>query len=97
MYGWFNGADGRVGFFSWLTGSYKVLSTDYTNYTLIYNCDQYFGFWKNEYVWILSRTPTLDSSILANVHSILQSKVPSYELSNFYTTNQGSQCVYYKD
>ena len=62
--GWFNGPAGHVGFFWWLTGNYKVISTDYTNYSLVYSCDQFFWFWKTEYVWVLSRSQTLAPSIL---------------------------------
>lgn len=43
--------------------NYKVLSTDYTSYTLIWNCIQITSLppTKLEFLWLLSRTPFIES------------------------------------
>ena len=43
----------------YVKGSYNVLDTDYSSYTVIYTCDTFFGYLTTEYVWILSRYPEL--------------------------------------
>ena len=49
----------KIGFFFFATGDYRVVSTDYTNYSVVYSCSPFFFFWKSEYFWILSRTTVL--------------------------------------
>lgn len=43
--------------------NYKVLSTDYTSYTLVWNCIQLTSLppTKLEFLWLLSRTPTIQA------------------------------------
>jgi len=43
--------------FSWYMpeGDYRVLYTDYTNYSVVYSCNDILGVAKAEYFWILSR------------------------------------------
>ena len=39
-------------------GDYRVLSTDYTNYTIVYSCVPYLaGAYCFQLMWVLSRTP----------------------------------------
>ena len=38
-------------------GNYNVLDTDYTNYAIVHSCrNQFFGLFRSEVMWILSRT-----------------------------------------
>ena len=62
----FNGAKGKVKFFLTYSGDYRVVDTDYTTYSIVYSCTN-FLFFKNEYVWILGRTETLDASTLTTL------------------------------
>jgi len=39
-------------------GDYWILETDYDNYVSIYTCENFLGFWKVEYAWVLARNPT---------------------------------------
>ncbi|XP_037793488.1 uncharacterized protein LOC119588951 [Penaeus monodon] len=39
---------------------YEVISTDYTTYSCVYSCLEYFGF-RAEFFWLFSRTPWVSS------------------------------------
>ena len=40
--------------------NYIILETDYDNYSIFYRCDELFWGWASfDYLWILSRTPTM--------------------------------------
>ena len=49
--------------FYWYTpaGDYRVVDTDYTSYSIVYSCKDYFGAVRAENLWILSRNQTLDT------------------------------------
>ena len=84
-----------VGFFIGRDGDYRVIDTDYTSYSVVYSCSPwFFGLFKSENVWILSRTQTLDASTLTAVQTTLQTEVPKYSLDNLYYTVQDANCNY---
>lgn len=89
-----NGAQCKVGFFLTRNGDYRVLSTDYTNYSVVYSCSTKWFFFKNEYIWVLARTPTIDASTIAAVDSVITSKIPAYEFTNFKYPSQDASCTY---
>ena len=82
----------NVNFFLFYTGDYRVLSTDYSTYAIVFSCTNYL-IAKTEAVWILSRTETLDAATLATAQSIITS-MTDYSLDNFYYTVQGGSCTY---
>ena len=46
------------------TRNYLVIGTDYTNYSIVYNCRQYmWGLIRWDYLWILSRSPRMTSEL----------------------------------
>ncbi|XP_008432678.1 apolipoprotein D-like [Poecilia reticulata] len=51
---------------------YWVLSTDYDNYALVYSCTD-LGVLHVDFVWILSRKPTLPDQTLEELHGVLRS------------------------
>ncbi|XP_030608475.1 apolipoprotein D-like isoform X2 [Archocentrus centrarchus] len=51
---------------------YWVLSTDYDNYALVYSCTD-FGEVHGEFIWILSRQPTLPQETLEELQNTLSS------------------------
>merc|ERR1712133_61938 len=44
--------------------NYKVLDTDYDNYAVVYNCNNFLGFFKSESLWFLTRAQSPDQSIV---------------------------------
>ncbi|XP_054914253.1 apolipoprotein D-like [Poeciliopsis prolifica] len=51
---------------------YWVLSTDYDNYALVYSCTD-LSVLHADFVWILSRQPTLPDQTLEELHGLLRS------------------------
>ena len=52
---------GAVKFRFFPEGKYIILDTDYENYTIVYNCDDwFFGFTRA--VWMLARKPEIEES-----------------------------------
>ena len=85
----------KVGFFLFRNGDYRVVDTDYTNYAVVYGCSSYFfGLFKSENVWILSRAKEIDASVLTTAEGIITSQLPSYSLSYLHYTGQGGSCIY---
>ena len=77
--------------FKWFTpkGDYRVVSTDYENYSIVYSCSKLLGFYKVEFAWILGRVSDLSSVILSEALGILKAKIPTYDISRLYYTKQG--------
>ncbi|KFM69602.1 Apolipoprotein D, partial [Stegodyphus mimosarum] len=50
---------------------YWVLDTDYENYSVVYSCFSVFKLFNAEYLWILSRTPTLEDATKENLYKFL--------------------------
>lgn len=72
------------------------MDTDYTSYALVYTCAQFlFGTFKQENVWILSRTPTLDSGVETTLINLIKTRIPTYvPETELKETIQGGSCVY---
>ena len=82
-------------------GKYIVLDTDYDNYAIIYNCDDwFFGFTRT--VWLLSRTPRIDDTYVTAAKALIEKKVGKnsgstnpYNLEGQWRkTFQGGWCRY---
>ena len=48
---------------------------------------------KNEFMWILSREPTLDSEVKDHIMEVIKRELPGYDLDNLELTPQTS-CSY---
>ena len=87
----------NVKFWWYPEGNYQVLDTDYTTYSLVYGCDNWFGlFWTNQ-AWILSRTQTLPTATIDSIKATLQSKVDNtrYPVDDqWIDCKQGGDCLY---
>ncbi|XP_019623554.1 PREDICTED: apolipoprotein D-like [Branchiostoma belcheri] len=53
-------------------GSYWVVDTDYTNYSIVYSCD-YFLINRVEFLWILARDRALPAGTMSNIMQKLES------------------------
>ena len=62
-------------------GDYKVLSTDYENYTVIYTCAGLAGLYNIEYVWILCRDTDPSQDIIDTAMDAVRTKVPLYDIT----------------
>ncbi len=49
------------------SGQYNVLETDYTTYTVIYSCSELPLGFKKEIAWIMSRTKSLDETLVQRI------------------------------
>ncbi len=91
-----NGAHCTVKF-DWYrpSGDYRVLNTDYTNYSVIYSCMNLLNVAKIENVWILSRGVDLDDKLMKEARDIIRERVPWYSVeNNMRDTEQGGKCKY---
>lgn len=74
-------------FFIERTGKYDIWDTDYDTYSLVYSCQLVPPTnRKVENVFILSRTKTLNQSVLSNLKNMLSSK--GFDLSQLSVTTQ---------
>ena len=65
---------GAVKFRFFPEGKYIVIDTDYNNYAVVYNCDDwFFGFTRA--VWLLSRTPRLSQNYVDAAKAVIERKV----------------------
>ena len=57
--------------------NYHILETDYTNYTIIYNCsNKWYG--KQEVAWIMAREYTVSDAALETYEQRLKDLMPSF-------------------
>ncbi|CAF2923580.1 unnamed protein product [Rotaria sp. Silwood2] len=52
-------------------GDYNVIATDYVNYSLVYACRNIPVIGKWEFIWLLSRTKTLEPLVVDKLKNIL--------------------------
>lgn len=65
-------ADGRTSYKDGFL-NYKVLDTDYENYSVVYACDNWLGgIYHSQNAWILSRTPYMTPTVFAKAQSALK-------------------------
>ena len=69
--------DGYNGASEW-----KYIEVDYSSHFVMYSCKPILGqTGYNDYVWIWSRTPSMDNQKLAEIKARIQEKLPNYNLS----------------
>jgi len=83
-----------VSFFPLTKGNYRIISTDYTGYTVIRNC-QDFLIAHREFFWILSRTEAISDASKAAAEAAIAAADPKYDYATtFHYTYQGAGCNY---
>jgi len=80
----------QIEFPGYPTGNYWILETDYSTFSIIYNCE-YYGK-KFEFAWILSREKHLDNSTIEYAEAILASN--GVDVSTLEDIPQDDSCVY---
>lgn len=64
---------GKSLFSKFFKGDYRVVDTDYKNYTLVYSCTDFF-FGNFYFVWVLAREPTLPEATVQKILAEIQAK-----------------------
>ena len=73
---------------------YAILDSDFTNWAIVKNCQNYFlGLFRQEVVWILTRDPATDTTA---AKAAISAKYPGYDQGkNLQTTFQSAtRCPY---
>jgi len=66
-----------------------VVATDYKNWSVVYMCrEKWFGL-KNDWIWIVSRHPTLSEELLQEAKDALLEKYPDFDMNRLVTVTQG--------
>ena len=75
--------------------NYQIIDTDYKNYSIVYSCQES----KKAFLWIMSRTPTMDAELLQQVMVTATLAVPNFPFADLLTDVQGEEngCKYVKD
>ena len=58
--------------------NYLIMDTDYDTYSLVYSCNPQMV----PMFWILSRTPTLDQTLLDSLNEKARAMLPNYDWSS---------------
>jgi hypothetical protein len=92
----------RFPFSPW--GTYNILATDYTTYTVIYECDNYlFDTLKMENIWVLTREPLNHASendapkikvVTDVVKKAFADNNIDYDIENAHKSAQVDDCSY---
>lgn len=78
----FNQGECRVKMFfqKWPTETnYRVIDTDYENYSIVYSCHED----DMQYLWFLSRQPTLSDDLYQQMMDTAKAALPNYDFSQF--------------
>ncbi len=83
--------------FFWIDkNDYSVVSSDFTNYSVVKNCENWvFGLFRWEIYWILVRDPNAGTGVTDAAEAALASRSPHYDQSkNHQYTKRGGDCPY---
>ncbi|CDW71967.1 apolipoprotein d-like [Stylonychia lemnae] len=83
----------KVKFNAFISGDYRVIATDYQNYSLVVSCQNNI-FSNFEIVWILSQQKTISEDKLQEVKTILAKELPNYPFENLLRTIHDETCTY---
>ena len=74
-------------------GDYKILETDYDNYTVVYGCSGIPNTYNIEYAWILTRDANPSQAIVDKGLEVIRTKIPTYNMSALYATPTGDAAL----
>ena len=91
----FKGAQGKVHFFWFLPGGdYRVLSTDYENYSIVYSFSKFLCF-ESELVWILTRERNPSEEAVQKYFRIMNEKLSHITWDDLVRVKQCDEDSYY--
>ena len=74
--------------------NYQILDTDYENYSIVYACHED----DMQYLWFMSRTPTLSDDLFDQMMSTAKARLPNYDFSQLIKDKQDEKkCNYVKN
>lgn len=74
-------------------GDYQIVNTDYKEFSLVYSCSSFLVA-RTEFVWILSRTPSLDKERLDNFLHYIENNFGFKRDSLHFTDQEKGFCAY---
>ena len=84
-----------VKFFYVFSGDYRVVDSDYENYSIVYSCKPSLIYSGSSYnVWILAREKTISTELKEKLIATIKKQIPHYDISWFEHTVQGTSCNY---
>ena len=83
--------------FFWFSPSadYRVVSTDYDTYALVYACNDLFMA-KADFAWLLTREQNPAEATITTMLSVFTERVPEFPHDQLSWTYQGPACQYYQ-
>ena len=80
-------------------GDYRVISTDYTSYSIVYSCSKVLDAYQLEYAWVLARKAYVPgtaehTAFKQKVYAIIAEKIPSFDTNRLAIQRQGPSCGY---
>ena len=84
----------KVGFFIFRNGDYRVVSTDYTTYSVVYSCSNKWFIFSYDTTWILTRAQAPSAGTMDTANNVVSTSLPAYSTDNFHNTVQGGNCLY---
>ena len=82
------GAQCSVKFFTYApAGDYRVVATDYEDFSIVYSCNDILGIAKLEYLWILSRQHDIElntnlGTTWDEIKEIIEREIPNFDYAN---------------
>ena len=73
---------------------FRIVSTDYENYAVVYACSPLPLMFKNDDVWIYTRKSNNTEEFIESLVAIAKAKIPTYDVNALYNVRQGGNCTY---
>ena len=63
---------------------YEIVSTDYTSYTVVYDCYELIDFYY-DFVWIMTRDPQPSEELMNKIRSEVQTNLSFYDFDKDFS------------
>jgi len=72
--------------------NYWVLETDYTNYSIVYSCTEFSGFFYGEFLWVLTREANPSTEVWDRINAAVEKS--TYPFQSLRKTIHNEDCIY---